>query len=69
MKYDDRVEEERKVAASEGRETRYLQPNAEELREVLMTGELYGKCLRCKKFGKALKDPVTGKYKCVHCNA
>ncbi len=40
MMYDERVAEEAKVAAAENREVKYLQPNAAELREVLMTGEL-----------------------------
>ena len=69
MMYDDRVAEEVKLAAAENREAKYLQPNAAELREVLMTGELYGKCLRCKKFSRVAKDLITGKYKCMHCNA
>ncbi len=67
MSYQERVDEENKNAISEGRKPAYLQPSTDELREVLFTGEMYGKCLRCNVFGKVIK--VEGHYRCEKCGA
>jgi len=67
MIYDERVKEENQKAIAEDRKPNYLQPNNVELREFLFTGDLYGRCLRCNKFGKAIK--VGDKYRCEKCGA
>lgn len=67
MSYQGRVEEEQKKADSENRKPVYLQPSTDELREVLLTGEMYGKCLRCNQFGKVVR--IAGHYKCGKCGA
>jgi len=67
MSYDERLVEERELAIKEKREPRYLQPTTVELREFLMTGELYGKCLKCKVFGRV--KVVEDRYRCEACGA